>query len=183
VLRNPAISGTSHRLGSPSPDPRAAALLDEARKEGYDQGFAAGAAAAEATIRRVETEAIARIERALTAASAGLRAELGAFGPELTRLAVQVARRLVAEVPETVASGLERRIGAALEALDDDDLVLRLNPDDAARLRTFTRRLEGATVETDPGLAPGDARLVGRWSRADLTMETAWRIVEEQVCG
>lgn len=183
VLRNPDLSETAHRLGTSAVDPRLTACLEEARRAGYDEGFTAGAGAGEAITRKAEAEALARIERAVAAATGALRAELSAFCPELTRLAVRIARRLVAEVPEAVSAGLSARIAAALDQIDDEDLVIHLHPDDAARLRTLTHRLDGLTVQPDPDLSPGDARITGRWSRADLTLATAWGIVEEQVCG
>ena len=70
---------------------------------------------------------------------------------------------------------LAERLLAALEQIDDDDLKIRVNPEDHQHLEGLMP--PGVELETDPRLGRGDAVASGRWSRADLTLERAWQLI------
>ena len=158
-----------HRIGAPQAtlDASTMAVLDariaEATATAYADGEAAGRAASVA--------AAARTANAVEAAVGQVLAELAAQRGEATRLQLDVAAKLAEAVLGRVAPDDARtvlaRVESAMALLDDPDLTLHLHPDDHAVLGE--RAIPGVTLQADPGVAAGDARIVGAYAGAELT--------------
>jgi flagellar biosynthesis/type III secretory pathway protein FliH len=184
VLRQPLLSTEAHVMGASEAtyvDPIMASRLEGARGAGYEQGFAEGARAAEAGARRSAELALARLQAGVATVRADLAPASAALVPGLIDLAVDIAKQIVDEVPDQVRASMIARLTEAIDHLDDDDLVLVIHPGDAAEVSMATDDLPGITVRTDDRLGTGEARIESRWCRADLTLGTAWQIVESGV--
>jgi flagellar biosynthesis/type III secretory pathway protein FliH len=134
-----------------------------ARAEAYAEGERAGHAAA-----RAQLDVVA-------AAVGRLREELVAQRAEATRaslaLAEAVAIAVLDATPPTEALELLNRVAEAAEALDDDPIVVHLNPADhtvLAEAPLADRRLQ---LQADARVAAGEARLAGRYSGVELTRQ------------
>lgn len=186
VIRQPFLATDPHVMGSADGgfvDPTFIKRLDEARSAGYDQGFADGAKAAEAAARRSAEAATQRLRTAAHDAVAELAGTTVELVPQLLDVAIAIARHIVAEVPEQVSASLAERISAALGEIDDDELTVYVSPSDAGEVNAGFASVPTLQVEVDESLSPGEARLDGRWAHADLTLATAWSIIERSLHG
>jgi flagellar biosynthesis/type III secretory pathway protein FliH len=158
-----------HRLGAPQAtlDASTMAVLEakvaEAGAKAYADGEAAGRAAAAASA--------ARTAQAVEAAVARVHAELVAQREQATRLQLDVAATLAEAVLGRVAPDdaqvVLTRVQAAMALLDDPELTLHLHPEDHAVLVEHT--IPGVTLQADPSVALGDARITGAYAGAELT--------------
>lgn len=186
VLRQPFIANDPHVMGSAEQfyvDPVTAKRSEDARKAGYQQGFADGAKAAETAARRSAEMAAQRLRDAAHQAVAELSATTVMLIPELVDVAVAIAKHIVSEVPDQLSASLVERIGAALDLIDDEQLTVFVSPSDVGEVQAGFGAAPTLTVATDQSLAQGEARIEGQWTRADLTIPTAWRLVEEAIRG
>lgn len=186
VLRQPSIADDPHVMGSAEQfyvDPVTAKRAEDARKAGYHQGFADGAKSAESAARRSAEMAAQRLRDAAHQAVADLSATTIMLVPGLVEAAVAIAKHMVAEVPEQLSASLVERISEALDLIDDEQLTVFVAPPDLGEVQAGFGAAPTLTVATDQSLEQGEARIEGQWTRADLTIPTAWRLVEEALRG
>ena len=177
VIRNPQL-GAPQLFGDSQPrfvDQDLAALIEEARAEAFEHGRREGFAAG----REAVQDAVARLERALQAASTeAARIADSAVGDTLDA-ALAVAEFVVGALPEATRDHLALRLTDALEALDDPEVTVRVNPSDWDSVAAGMHVPVGVSIERDPTIRPGEAILEGRWSRVELTTEAALRLARE----
>ncbi len=183
------VGGDARALAPPDPatDAFTAQRVAEASEAAYAQGLADGrrAAVGEAS------EAARLVAERITA---GLGEAVGEVLGELRRLRagealadVELARDLAEIIlgrePHDDGRALLARCQEALSRLDDRPLEVRCHPEDAAVLTpalTAGPTVEGeVTVVEDAALAPGEARIAGRWAHVELTHAAAWRLIDE----
>lgn len=157
------------------------ALERQARDEGYAAGRAEGLTSA-----RQETDArLARLDALYASAARPLAAIDEATEQELARLAMAVARRVVAHelksTPELVVQVIRQAAGALPSATRE--LRVRLHPDDVALLREREMVETDWQLVADPALARGDCRLESEKSRLDARLETRLAAVIDAVLG
>jgi flagellar biosynthesis/type III secretory pathway protein FliH len=161
VLRTFTLVDDGHVIGTDAatpPDPATARLLEAARAAGFDQGFAEGMQAANA---RDELEAVAR-----------------ATGERVMGVVAEMARSVIQSVPTELVDSLRERLEAALAQVDDERVRVGLAASEHDVIAPFLP--DWVTPYVDPALHPGDARIQGSWSNADLRLATAWkRLLEE----
>ncbi|MDJ0497473.1 MAG: FliH/SctL family protein [Acidimicrobiia bacterium] len=178
VIRNASLAAAPQAFGPGAPvliDDYMSQMIEQAQAEAFEagrrEGFAAG---------RAETaEAGNRIETALVNAAA----DLVRMRTECVRGAVdaglEVAEFVLGRAPHDGGETLAPRIAAALNDLDDEELVVAIHPQDWDTISTAVRLPNGVTMEPDPALRPGEARISGRWASAELTREAALSVVRE----
>lgn len=177
VIRNapvtsapPAFAGARHFV-----DTNTAELIEQARAEAFEagrsEGFAAGRADMEGAISRVDAalgDAVRRL--------ADLRArEID----QAIATALEIAEFVVGQLPPDDGGALAARIRDALTNLDDEQIVVAIHPQDWDSVRELVRLPNGVTMERDPSLRPGEARIAGRWATAELTRGAALEIARE----
>ncbi len=182
VLRRPAVVGHARRLEVPGPGAmpeEVRALLEAERGEAFEQGRAAGLeegrAAAAAEVGRLLEQIRAALQEGLEALDRWRASE----ADRVVDLALRIARHVLGREPVETARLIER-IREALAAIDDAPLELSVHPGQVEPLR---EALSGVTVRGDPSLAPGEARLAGPWSSADLTFEAACEVIREALAS
>lgn len=153
-------------------DPSTRQALENARQDGYEIGFGDGMKAAAGSISELEAEAARRLEQAVADVRAHLAELHTAANRRVIGLVFDLAKTVISSVPEGIAESLETRLMAALDEIDDEEVRIRLNPEDHVRLAHLLPTW--STPVADPSLGPGDAMIDGRWSQADLRLETAW---------
>jgi flagellar assembly protein FliH len=163
-------------------------VFDTARREGYQPGHAAGYAEGAA---RARAELNDELERAFgIAAQAVIDREtlIAAAEPEIIRLAMDVARKLIArevEADPDVLKGLVTR--AMLKAAGDGTVRLRLNPDTIDRLGEFLADLvsrfasRGVEVIPDMTVEPAGAVVDTRTGSVDARLSTQLDKVERSL--
>lgn len=182
VLRLTVDDTKVHRLAPPVPvlDPPTAAAVDQvvadARVEAFRDGEAAGRAAARAELDR----AVAAVTAALEQTRDELRSGRDAMSRASLDLAHAVATAVLDRTPAPEALEVFESVRRAVALLDDAPLRVHLGVDDA-------RVLEGADVDghleivADATIAPGEARVVGPSSGAELTRSALVTAALEQL--
>jgi flagellar biosynthesis/type III secretory pathway protein FliH len=167
-------------------------LLAEARGEA--ERLVAGAQReAEAVRARAELCGLEEgRRRAAEAVAAALRLEAEAVTrllPELARLAVAMARRLLGEElalrPEAAVAACRRVLGACRAGRS---LSVRVHPDDLAARPEAYRELGRAldlelVLEADPQVGRGGCRVLGEWGEVDGRLEVQLGHLEAALAG
>lgn len=156
-------------------------LEREARESGHAAGLAEGRAAAEAEMR----ERLVRLDGILHAAARPLDALDDATEQELARLALVIARRVVAHELKTSPALVVRTVREAALALPAATRALRvyLHPDDLALLRELDAAEPHWQLLPDPLLQRGDCLLESENSRLDARVETRLAAIAEAIFG
>ena len=148
----------------------------DAHKEGYDAGYAEGAARAGEIVER------------LNALMGGLQASLGALDQEvaeqLLATSVEIASQMLCQSLRVKPELLLPVVREAIDALYplSGSPMLYVHPDDAELIHTHLGEpLEHKNwrIVEDPGLSPGGCRIEHGGSEVDATRETRWRRVIE----
>jgi flagellar biosynthesis/type III secretory pathway protein FliH len=171
---------TDHPLGRITPEFQA--LLDRHLAEAYEAGRRDGQQegwdAACGELDRLALAITTAFARSVPEHAAVREADTSATAA----LALEIAAAVVGHEPHDDGHALAARVAVALADVDDGQLVVRVNPDDAVVVEAALRRApdvpHGLTVEPDATLAPGEARVVGRWADVDVTRAAAWAAVE-----
>ena len=166
------------------------AIYDDARAEGLEEGRKTGY---EEGAHRARAELIEELELAHGIAAQALvdrEALIAAAEPEIVRLAMDVARKLVArevEADPDILKGLLTR--AMLKSAGDGPVRLRLNPSTIERLGTFlfdvTSRFAARGVEVVPDITvePAGAIVDTRTGTVDARLSTQLEKVERSLLG
>lgn len=180
LLTRPVLAADPQPLGAPDPalDAFTRARVDEAAAAGYERGLADGAAAVRAEATAAEARITAALDAACAAVTAELRSVVTARVDADVELASAIAEAVLGHEPSANGAALLALVRTALASLDETDLTVHAHPDDAAALAAGVRGSQpGLTVTADAGLGPGEARITGRWARAELTRAAALDVV------
>lgn len=168
-------------LGNAPMDAFTRSAIAEARKAGYAEGHAAGRREAVLEARSALERATQLLDAAVASANRQLRDVIDAQGPAVIDLAINIAKRVVAEIPHDAGAGLREKIALALTDIDDEQLVIRVSPTDAALVEDLFANRNDVTVVRDTTIDDGDALISGRWAQADLRLAAAWELVKEDL--
>lgn len=183
VLRAPRIDGMATTLGSTPLDSLTRSAIAEARKAGYAEGHAAGKREAVLEARSALERATQLLDAAVASANRQISESVSNHSPAVVALAIDIAKRVVGDLPDDAGVRLHERIALALEQIDDEQLVIRVSPTDAARVDELLANRNDISVVRDTTIDDGDALISGRWAQADLRLATAWDLVKEQLDG
>ncbi len=170
-------------LGNAPLDSFTRTAIAEARKAGFAEGHAAGRREAVLEARSALERATELLDAAIASANRQLREIVEAQGPAVVDLAVDIAKRIVGALPDDAGAGLREKIALALTEIDDEPLVIRVSPTDAARIDDLFANRTDIAVVRDTTIDDGDALISGRWAQADLRLAAAWDIVKEELGG
>jgi flagellar biosynthesis/type III secretory pathway protein FliH len=98
---------------------------------------------------------------------------------EVIQVALAITEQVLGREPHDGGLVLLQRLREALERLDDAPLRVWVSPADLDVVRAGVGGAQGVAVEADPALQPGEARVQGPWSRAELGYADAFAIVRE----
>lgn len=178
VIRNAAVATATPafgRNGLQFVDDRTADLIEQARAEAFETGRREGFASGRSDMEG----AITRIDGALRNA-VGQLVQIRADAVEETiDAAFDVAAFVVGQAPHDDGGAVAARIRDAVGALDDEAMVITIHPQDWDVVSSLVRLPNGVTMERDPSLRPGEARIAGRWATAELTRDAALEVARE----
>lgn len=186
LLTRPAVLADARPLGAPAPalDAFTRARVDEAAAAAYERGLADGAERARAHAAAAAARLASALESACAAASTEVRGLRAAQIDADIELASAIAEAILGREPSGDAAALLTRVRTALERIDDTDLTIHAHPEHAEALAAALRGTGvAATVHADGGLGPDEARITGRWARADLTRAAALATVRAALGG
>lgn len=177
VIRHAQHADAVEYFGGGEPtfvDEQVVALIEQARTDGYAAGWQDGRDRG-----RLEAEELAaRLESAIRAAVSEVRHAHHEAVHTTVDAALAVAEFIVGRVPRD-GGVLAARIAEAIEALDDEELVVLVAPADVAALEDVLDLPPGVTLERDDHLQPGEARVRGKWSAVEMTHRAALAVAKE----
>ncbi|WP_407351613.1 FliH/SctL family protein [Luteimonas sp. R10] len=180
---DPAPPGREEEIPRPPSLEEIQGIVDDARREGHEAGFAAGHAEGFAQGQSEVRRLTAQIEGILDNFSrpfARLEDEVVAA---LGELAVRIAGSLVGRAYQSDPMLLSELVGEAVDAVGgaSREVEVRLHPDDIAALTPVLSLLPATRLVADHGLARGDLRLHAESVRIDGTLEARLRGALETV--
>lgn len=181
VLRATVVAADRRALTVPDRDvvgPVLAARLEAAREEGYAAGHRDGRAEGERTARAHLDGLATAVDAALAATRADLASVRATQAAEITTLAGDIARVVLAREPSRTGADALAAVEQALAELDDTDLTVSVAPDDVDMVSRALAGQSGVTVVADARLGVGEARVRGAHAAADLTREAIWSAVD-----
>jgi flagellar biosynthesis/type III secretory pathway protein FliH len=177
VIRHAQSAGAVEYFGGGEPqfvDEQVVVLVDQARTDGYAAGWQDGYDKG-----RLELGALAqRLEAAIGTAAAAMQATHHDAVHATVDAALAVAEFVVGRTAHD-GDVLAGRIRDAIEALDDEDIVVSVAAADFAAFRDALDLPPQTSLEPDDHLAPGEAKVRGRWSAVDMTRRAALEVVRE----
>ena len=177
VIRHAQFADAVEYFGGGEPqfvDEHVIALVEQARTDGYAAGWQAGRDKG-----RLEVEALTtQLEAAIRAAALEMRRAHHDAVHATVEAALAVAEFIVGRTPHD-GDVLAARISEAIDALDDEELVVLVAPSEFAALHEVLDLPPGVTLEQDHHLQPGEARVRGKWSAVDMTPRAALAVARE----
>ncbi len=184
VLRQPPVSERPLPLGGVealTADPVVAAEIEAAYRRGLEDGRARALDEEAARLAQLTAEARDALHRAVEDARRRLTEAIHESSADVLSVALDVAEAIVGSLDPTTAETLTERILSSLGSVDDDDLVVAVHPERLDVVAAALVDVPGVTVQADPNLGVGEARLRGQWARADLTISAAFRNLREAI--
>lgn len=159
--------------------------LEALEKQARDEGYAAGRSEGLASAQQEANARLARLDALYASAAQPLAALDEATEQELARLALAVARQVIAHELKTTPELVIHAVRQAATALPSAtrELRVRLHPADVALLRDLDATETHWQLTADPTLARGDCRLESERSRLDATVETRLAALVDAVLG
>jgi flagellar assembly protein FliH len=150
------------------------------QREGYEDGYRAGVAAAHADVQRAAAARMAQLDALLAAANREAAAIDADLADDLLDLALALARRLAGEAlrirPELVLPVVRECLQASGRAHAPAQIAL--NPADAQIVREHLGEqcaAGGWIISEDAGLARGGCRLESASGSLDASLESRWQ--------
>ena len=157
---------------------------DERRRAELDEAYRAGVAAGRAAGMGAIPQLVASLDRAAAEAARAVQERRREDATTLVGLAAELARwlvgREVAADPTVVLRTLDRLVD---ELSSTASLVVHVPAEVATVVGERWAPAHGATVVADPGLAPGEARVVGDTGEASLRFDEALALAREALEG
>jgi flagellar biosynthesis/type III secretory pathway protein FliH len=167
VLRQPNVASFDAR-GQVVEEP-----IEDSHPRSYDEGFEAGRESA----RQQLMSAANALQNALETCRQELRDEFEHQRVEMVQVAIGLAEFVLGHANHDGGKALMQRLGDALSMLDDQQLTISMSEVDIPLAGQIDAA--GIVVVADPDLAPGEARVVGDWARADLTRKAALDLLRD----
>lgn len=172
-------------------------LLDAARRQGFEEGFAAGISS---EAERVASRADGEADEGASCSSALLREAAVALSSARTELAQQMQRqtlelamlltsKIVGQVAGQDISAARHNLAKALELAGGGDVIVRVCPRQHRRLSEHCRELAetlgfgGVRVMADESITPGGVKVLCRGGEIDATIETQLANVAASLAG
>lgn len=173
-LAGVAVTDTPHRLDAPALvlDERMRTLLAQREASAEARGREAGRQEAEAAAAEAARQATDAVGRALQEArQAWERLDLRRRD-EVVDVARALAAAVLAREPGPAGTVVLERVAEVAAGLDHGPFTIMVGPTDHDMvIRHLDALPPGCRVVADPDLQPGEARITGPWSRADLTRD------------
>jgi flagellar biosynthesis/type III secretory pathway protein FliH len=180
LLSSPSVSTQGQSLATAAV-PLAAevrTMIEHEREQAYAAGRAAGIAEAAASELDAAGAAATALRATVEQEIARLRDASAAHDAAAIELATQIATYIIDAVDTSAVAEVARRIRAALDQIDDSDVVAHVQADQVDAVARAVADT-GVRVVAAEGMTAGDVRLVGRWSIADLSLQQRWTAVQE----
>ncbi|WP_266171300.1 FliH/SctL family protein [Dyella subtropica] len=165
--------------------PPTVADLEALEREAHDEGYATGLAEGRAAATHELAAQQARLESLFASASRPLESLDDLTELELARLAMVVARRVVARELQLSPDLIVQTVRQAAMALPSATRRVRVyvNPSDLVLIRAQEATEAHWELHADPTLQPGDCRLESEHSRLDARVDVRLAAVIDAVLG
>lgn len=182
LLHAPTVDPVTRRLDPPSRslDQATRDLITRAEADAYARGRADGAQDAADAARSAATQAVAALGTAVADVRQCVHDTATARAQDVVEVARQLAQVVLGHELQAGGAALLERVVAAVDVLDHGPFEVQVAPVDH-ELLAGSRLPTGTSLVADPTLDAGEARIVGPWSQADLTLEAILDTLAEDV--
>ncbi len=170
-------------------------ISNGAYREGFDQGYGDGhreglAAGREAGIAEGRAEAkaeidkqVAQLQQVMTRLMAPIATQQTDIENALTRLALDIARAVLAREPALPPEQLQPVVRTALQQLPvgERNFTVVLHPEQAQQVQGWPQWPPHWRIESDARVEPGGCRVVAEHTLIDYTIGLRFRQVAEQM--
>jgi len=161
-------------------------IYEEARAAGYAAGLAEGRASAEEQVRETAIDAARQYRTLLDNLNHALDTLDQSVAEELLGLAIEIATQVTRGIISARSDALLPVVREAIASLpmQQNNVVLRLNPSDAASIRALLGEefaQTGTQIVEDSEISIGGCRLLAGASEVDASIETRWKRVLESI--
>lgn len=173
LLHAPEVDPATRRLDPPvrTLDQATRDLIAQADADAYARGRADGAQDAADAARIAATQAAAALEAAVVEVRQSVHEVAVSRAQDVVTTGRRLAEVVLGHELQAGGAALAERVLAAVDVMDHGPFEVQVAPADHDMLAGC--RLPGDTsLVADPGLEAGEARIVGPWSQADLTLGT-----------
>jgi flagellar assembly protein FliH len=153
-------------------------VRNEAREAGYREGYNRGAA---------------QWTQAVKSAQDSLKTALESAKPEVVRMALRVAEKVLRRKLETTPEAMLPMVDEALRSLQGQQqtrIVLRVHPADQAVLESRRQHwlerhpgISNLQVVVDEAMSRGGCRIESEFGMVDATVETQIQVIERHLLG
>lgn len=161
-------------------------IYEEARAAGYAAGLAEGRASGEEQTRKMALDAGRQYRTLLENLNQALDKLDQSVAEELLALSIEIAAQIMRGVISAKSEALLPVVREAIASLpmQQSNVVLRLNPCDAANIRALLGdefAQTGTQIVEDSEISIGGCRLLAGASEVDATIETRWKRILESI--
>jgi flagellar assembly protein FliH len=161
-------------------------IYEEARAAGYAAGLAEGQASGEEQAREAVLDAGRQFRALIDNLNHALDSLDQSVAEELLALAIEIASQVMRGAISAKSDALLPVVREAISSLpmQQSNVVLRLNPGDAASIRALLGdefAQTGTQIVEDSEISIGGCRLLAGASEVDATIETRWKRVLESI--
>lgn len=185
VSTGQAPIATEESLGLPTAED-VERIYEEARAAGYAAGLAEGRASGEEQAKEAVLDAGRQFGALIDNLNHALDSLDQSVAEELLALAIEIASQVTRGVISAKSDALLPVVREAISSLpmQQSNVVLRLNPGDAASIRALLGEefaQTGTQIFEDSEISIGGCRLLAGASEVDATIETRWKRVLEAI--
>ncbi len=162
-------------------DPELAAHVTKLVAQAHTAGHLAGRAEGERAAMERADQLARSVALAVGEIEHVLERDRQAATGGIVELAVAIAETVIGRTPHDGGAAVVARIADALDHLDERPLTVRVAEDDLSAVRAAAEGLDDVVVQADASLSPGEARVSGAWSHADLTRAAAWAAIQRML--
>lgn len=172
LLHAPTIDTATRRLDPPvrSLDEGTRELVAQAEADAYARGRADGAQDTADAVRAAATQTATALQTAVTEVRQSLHQSAIARAQDAVDVGRRLAEVILGHELQAGGAALVERVLAAVDVLDHGPFELQVAPVDHDLL-AGCRLPADTSLVADPALEPGEARITGPWSQADLTLD------------
>jgi len=161
-------------------------IYEEARASGYAAGLAEGRASGDEQVQAAVLGAGQQFQALIDNLNQALNSLDQSVAEDLLALAIEIASQVTRGVISARSDALLPVVREAISSLpmQQSNVVLRLNPGDAASIRALLGdefAQTGTQIVEDSEISIGGCRLLAGASEVDATIETRWKRVLESI--
>lgn len=155
---------------------------EQGAEKGFAQGYAEGLAQAQTELAQLRQAQSESFQQLVCTAEQKLTLFDEQFGEQMIALSCALAKHIVQTEIDAQSHDLIPLIQRAVRhTLDEQPIIIKVHPDDAARLVADDRWQNHWQLQTDEQMNPGGFDIQAPWGLVDARLETRWKTIIKEL--